>query len=570
MNEKPTIKPYELKPITRFIYTIGVLPTSYLMSMTYEEQLTWLCNYISQTLIPALNTNAEAVQELQSLYEDLQNYVNNYFDNLDVQEEINNKLDEMAESGELAQIIAEYLNLTVMYAYDTVDDMKNAENLQNGAIVRTLGFYSYNDRGGAYYKIRPVTTDDVINEMDIIAVYDNTLIAELIKQYPINPLKLGAKADGITDDSAVIQRAIDLGSVDFDRLTFKIDNTIIINGNKVIDFKRATFIGEADPMIKINTTGATSPMTWITLKNGRFETTGSGIEIYNSYFIKVQDITVKLLGATGKGIYFENGFNNTCDNLQIYGDLNNNGCIGIDYAIVNNGSMSWINNITNVKFNSCLIQKVAKGIQLGGTGGSFDSCIMENMGFSSCTNTAYEFGGNSGNWEVINTRCEFCEQLAKISDTAQVNIQGLYLLNSKGIDNAGFLEMSGNIYHFSNDSVNRYTILSNTGEIRFGTFGKWGNNGTTICDNTVKNSKMVASTKAFYTTYNTNFFPQFINIHYTGNSTATVASIQGSEGGEMYLLRRDGDAGWLLPDNTYTTVGRLYHLIYLNGVWNIL
>ena len=36
-------------------------------------------------------------------------YINDYFDNLDVQEEINNKLDEMAESGQLTEIISLYL-----------------------------------------------------------------------------------------------------------------------------------------------------------------------------------------------------------------------------------------------------------------------------------------------------------------------------------------------------------------------------------------------------------------------------------------------------------------------------
>ena len=105
MNEESLINIRKLKPFTRFIYTIGELPTSYLMSMTYEEQLIWLCNYLEKTVIPAINNNGQAVEELQNLYVELKSYVDNYFDNLDVQEEINNKLDDMAESGELADII---------------------------------------------------------------------------------------------------------------------------------------------------------------------------------------------------------------------------------------------------------------------------------------------------------------------------------------------------------------------------------------------------------------------------------------------------------------------------------
>ena len=105
MNEKIEINVRKLRPFTRFIYTIGELPTSYLISMTYEEQLIWLCNYLEKTVIPAINNNGEAVEELQSKYIELKNYVDHYFDNLDVQEEVNNKLDEMASDGTLAEII---------------------------------------------------------------------------------------------------------------------------------------------------------------------------------------------------------------------------------------------------------------------------------------------------------------------------------------------------------------------------------------------------------------------------------------------------------------------------------
>ena len=151
MNEKPTEKVEKLPIITKFCITIGELPTSYLMSMTYLEQVTWLCNFLEKTMIPALNQNGKAVEELQTLYELLRTYVNDYFDNLDVQEEINNKLDEMAESGELTDIIAQYLELAGVLAYDTINDMKVAENLANGSICKTLGYSDIQDKNGSFY-----------------------------------------------------------------------------------------------------------------------------------------------------------------------------------------------------------------------------------------------------------------------------------------------------------------------------------------------------------------------------------------------------------------------------------
>lgn len=100
MNE-----PIKLSPFTKFCVTLGMIPTSYKISLTYEEQLLWLCNYLENTIIPAVNNNAEALEEVQKLFAQLTEFVNNYFENLDVQEEINNKLDEMADDGTLASII---------------------------------------------------------------------------------------------------------------------------------------------------------------------------------------------------------------------------------------------------------------------------------------------------------------------------------------------------------------------------------------------------------------------------------------------------------------------------------
>ena len=74
----------------------------------------------------AIQNNQKAVLEA---YNELQNYVNNYFDNLDIQDEVDNKLDEMAESGQLTDIIAQYLGLAGVLAYDTISNMASATNI---------------------------------------------------------------------------------------------------------------------------------------------------------------------------------------------------------------------------------------------------------------------------------------------------------------------------------------------------------------------------------------------------------------------------------------------------------
>lgn len=97
-----------LPPFKKFCMTIGNLPASYLESMTYYEALCWFTDYLSNTIIPAVNNNSEVVTELQEKFTELQNFVNNYFDNLDVQDEINKKLDSMVEDGSLTELVNKY------------------------------------------------------------------------------------------------------------------------------------------------------------------------------------------------------------------------------------------------------------------------------------------------------------------------------------------------------------------------------------------------------------------------------------------------------------------------------
>ena len=101
MNNVEKIKPTGL--FTNYIYK--AIPLAFDESMSYYETLCGLLSYLKNTVIPALNNNADSIIELQNLITELQNYVDNYFDNLDVQQEINNKLDEMAQNGTLADII---------------------------------------------------------------------------------------------------------------------------------------------------------------------------------------------------------------------------------------------------------------------------------------------------------------------------------------------------------------------------------------------------------------------------------------------------------------------------------
>ena len=207
MNDKPQKMP-PVPPFVRFV--ASAVPMVFDNSLSYYEALCALWKYIQDTA-DVVNNNATLEEEFIDKVNELETYVNTYFDNLDVQEEINNKLDAMAEAGTLADIISQYLNSTAIFGYDNVASMKSAANLVNGSYAKTLGFYAKNDGGGATYKIRSITNDDVVDEATIIEMGDgtNNLIAELITVDPINVKTLGVYGDGTHDDTLAIQHAID-------------------------------------------------------------------------------------------------------------------------------------------------------------------------------------------------------------------------------------------------------------------------------------------------------------------------------------------------------------------------
>ena len=291
---------------TKMCCTIGNLPTSYMMSMTYEEQLLWLCNYLEKTIIPALNGNAEAVEELQAQFNLLKSYVDNYFEDLDIQEEINNKLDDMAEKGELTDIIAQYLQLAGILAYDTISDMVEATNLVDGSTCRTLGDFSYNDNGGAFYKVRTITNDDVVDGYNIVALdVSNTLIAERITdslnytdhyRFYIDGVNGNDGNDGLTTETAfrTLNRFLEEGN------NGKSDIRCYIISNGVYSIDKPTI---EDLVIHIN--GSTDDIT-ITSNLDEY--------VFYNCHINLQDIK---LTHTGNNVpYIESG-SFVCNNCVI-------------------------------------------------------------------------------------------------------------------------------------------------------------------------------------------------------------------------------------------------------------
>lgn len=168
-----------LTSLQNLICTIGNLPTSYALSLSYEEQIWWLCDFLEKKVFPAIEENTIITEETQQAFVELQNYVRDYFNNLDVQKEINNKINEMLLNGTLQEIITSYLKINGVLCFNTINDLKNATNLLNGSFARTFGKNIVTDGKGELYRIRTMTSSDVVDNDNIVNVnFSNTLIAE--------------------------------------------------------------------------------------------------------------------------------------------------------------------------------------------------------------------------------------------------------------------------------------------------------------------------------------------------------------------------------------------------------
>lgn len=137
----PTLNDYSgIKPF-RF-WCQKVLPLVYDDSLSYYEMLCKVRDYLNHA-IEDVATAEENIDSLLEAYNNLEAFVNTYFDELDVTEEIDAKLDKMALDGSLATIISPIVIRTVNpIVVDSVDDMTNQNRLY--VLKSNAHLYQYN------------------------------------------------------------------------------------------------------------------------------------------------------------------------------------------------------------------------------------------------------------------------------------------------------------------------------------------------------------------------------------------------------------------------------------------
>ena len=129
-----------------------------------------------------VNETVEQVNQLTEQFNDLHDYVYDYFDNLDVQEEINNKLDDMATDGSLTTLISNYLQPLV-----------DAQNARIGLIENQVTSVASGS---------PLVASSTSGMTDTTRVYVNTTDGKWY-YYDGDSWEIGGtyQSSGISDDS---------------------------------------------------------------------------------------------------------------------------------------------------------------------------------------------------------------------------------------------------------------------------------------------------------------------------------------------------------------------------------
>lgn len=361
----------------------------------------------------------ETVDTYVKSFNELYTYVHDYFDNLDVQEEINNKLDEMAESGGLQELIINYFkNYQVSYEEfgakgdGVTDDFQAILSAHTYANAHGIPVKAEAEK--VYYvknitQAIPVKTDvDWNGSKFIIDDSDNPLnnwlfdIANDEAAFDatglISSLTKGQLKCNITGYGNIIAKVENSNKKDFIRTGGNADS-----GQNRREFIRIDDAGNIMDEIYFPFTNITSltvkkiEESTITIKNGEFETIVNTIDSYNYYkrgiLVERSNVIIDNINHTITGeddtltsspydgfIHTDFCFNIHIKNCCLSGhktfytaesvakgsyDLNNYGTIGLYYdniQQINSFATRWAihgsNYCRNMHFNNCKLANI--------------------------------------------------------------------------------------------------------------------------------------------------------------------------------------------------------------------
>ena len=330
-----------------------VLPLVYDDSLSYYELLCKVVDYLNKTMEDVETLHGD-VTNLHTAYEELQSYVNNYFSTLDVQEEINNKLDQMANDGTLNILLQMHARM-VLPSNDTTGE---TDTLNIQKMLNKFGYVELFT--GIYYTNAPIKlkTGNVIvgsgNENTVIECSsdfctfneDNSADKLVLKNFRVNNASgehIGLNFIGTTTQPYTGIRYSFIENIHL----FGFNTCVAIRGAWCVKFDHCRF--ESNNMC-VNQSGTCNNIEYVECQFYGEENVSTGVRLTGDG------------GAENYGVYFNN-----CDFEKHRYGINLYSCVGVyinnlyvehidtvinaDNAInlvLNGGTLNYINRAANV------------------------------------------------------------------------------------------------------------------------------------------------------------------------------------------------------------------------------
>lgn len=232
----------QLQPFRFWCQT--VLPTVYDESLSYYELLNKVVAYLNGT-----NANVEALHSALVIYQE-------YFDNLDVQSEIDKKLDEMAQDGSLAEII----NDTVFSEINTDIELNRGMIANNAAAINTLNSTTYKKTDTNYVSMDMLTQEvkTALTGGSTAVVGTNAVDTTNIVNGAVTPAKLS----NISKNCYLVYGKVTINQTN-KTVTFNTVRPMILSENNILKSLRDAVESPATPQDKTVSFESFSANTWL-------------------------------------------------------------------------------------------------------------------------------------------------------------------------------------------------------------------------------------------------------------------------------------------------------------------
>ena len=123
-------------------------------------------------VVQSVNNQNETIADYIEQFNELHDYVHDYFDNLDVQNEINHKLDGLVADGTLELLIGAYIQPRIDAQNTRIDDLQTIVTNYQGSVDAQIG--AFNDLVASVTNGSPLVASGVSGMTDTTKVYVNT------------------------------------------------------------------------------------------------------------------------------------------------------------------------------------------------------------------------------------------------------------------------------------------------------------------------------------------------------------------------------------------------------------